>query len=171
MANRYDLPLVLDADGLNAFAHCISAFRSAGGYEHPAVLTPHPGEMSRLTGEPVGDIQKRRVESARDFATRHKAHLVLKGFRTLSAAPDGQVWVNPTGNPGMATGGTGDALTGMIGSLFAQGYASLQAACIGVYLHGRAGDLAAKEKGEAGMIAGDLIEKIPQALQETAESS
>jgi hydroxyethylthiazole kinase-like uncharacterized protein yjeF len=164
--NRYDLPLVLDADGLNAFAHCISAFRSAGGYEHPAVLTPHPGEMSRLTGEPVADIQRRRVETARDFATHHKAHLVLKGFRTLSAAPDGQVWVNPTGNPGMATGGTGDVLTGLIAGLMAQHprRTPIEVVASAVYLHGLAGDLAARRFGQASMIAGDVVEAIPEAF-------
>jgi hydroxyethylthiazole kinase-like uncharacterized protein yjeF len=164
--NRYDLPLVLDADGLNAFAHCISAFRSAGGYELPAVLTPHPGEMSRLTGEPIADIQKRRVETARDFATHHKVHLVLKGFRTLSAAPDRQVWVNPTGNPGMATGGTGDVLTGLIAGLLAQypRRTPIEVVAAAVYLHGLAGDLAARKFGQASMIAGDVIETIPEAF-------
>jgi ADP-dependent NAD(P)H-hydrate dehydratase / NAD(P)H-hydrate epimerase len=165
VVNRYDLPLVLDADGLNAFAHCMSAFRSAGGYEHPAVLTPHPGEMSRLTGEPIADIQKRRLETARAFSARHKAHLVLKGFRTLSAAPAGQVWVNPTGNPGMATGGTGDVLTGMVAGMLAQypRRSPIEVVAAAVFLHGLAGDLAAKKFGQASMIAGDVIDAIPEA--------
>jgi hydroxyethylthiazole kinase-like uncharacterized protein yjeF len=169
--NRYDMPLVVDADGLNAFAHCMSVFRSAGGYAHPAVLTPHPGEMSRLCGQPTADIQKHRVETAREFAERYKVHLVLKGAQSLSASPDGQVWVNPTGNPGMATGGTGDVLTGLIAGLLAQhaGRAPIEVVAGAVYLHGLAGDVAAREYGEAAMIAGDVIEAIPEALADLAE--
>jgi ADP-dependent NAD(P)H-hydrate dehydratase / NAD(P)H-hydrate epimerase len=164
--NRYDLPVVVDADGLNAFSHCMSVFRSAGGYEHPAVLTPHPGEMSRLSGEPTSDIQSRRLEAARDFARRYNVHLVLKGFRTLTASPEGQVWVNPTGNPGMATGGTGDVLTGLAAGLLAQHRRRRPAEVVAaaVYLHGLAGDLAARKFGEASMIAGDVIHAIPEAF-------
>lgn len=134
-------------------------------------MTPHPGEMARLLGITISDVQKDRIGIATVFAVKYNVTIVLKGAGTVVANPDGLVYINNTGNPGMATGGTGDALTGMIGGFLAQGFASLQAACLGVYLHGLAGDLAAKEKGEAGMIAGDLIEKIPQALQETIESS
>jgi ADP-dependent NAD(P)H-hydrate dehydratase / NAD(P)H-hydrate epimerase len=102
-----------------------------------------------------------------DFAMKYKVTLVLKGAGTVIATPDGRVFINSTGNPGMATGGMGDVLTGMIGSLLAQGYTASQAACLGVYLHGLAGDLAAQEKGEMGMIAGDLIEQIPAAINTT----
>jgi hydroxyethylthiazole kinase-like uncharacterized protein yjeF len=161
-------PVVIDADGLNALVGALEVLRKTRG---PVIMTPHPGEMARLLGISTSDVQKDRIGIAADFARKYKVTLVLKGAGTVIANPDGLTYINTTGNPGMATGGTGDALTGMIGSLLAQGYASLQAACIGVYLHGLAGDLAAKEKGEAGMIAGDLIEKIPQALQDTAESS
>ncbi len=171
--NRYDLPLVLDADGLNAFAHCMPAFRASGGYESPAVLTPHPGEMSRLTGQPTAEIQARRVETAREFAAKYRVHLVLKGYRTVSAAPNGQAWVNPTGNPGMATGGTGDVLTGLLAGLLAQHSERTAAEVVAgaVYLHGLAGDFAARELGQASLIAGDLIEALPRAFKSLAANS
>jgi len=164
VVNLYSVPVVLDADGLNAFAGCMNAFQSGGRIR---VLTPHPGEMARLTGQATPKIQARRVEVARDFASRHRVHLVLKGYRTLVAAPDGQVWVNPTGNPGMATGGTGDVLTGTIAGLLSQ-FASHPVTDVvagAVYLHGLAGDLAARELGESSLIAGDLVAALPRAFQ------
>ena len=166
VVNRYDIPLVLDADGLNAFTRCMSTFRRAGQYERPAVLTPHPGEMSRLTGQSTAEIQKRRVDTAREFASQYKVQVVLKGYRTLSAAPDGQVWVNPTGNPGMATGGTGDVLTGLLAGLLAQHprRAAIDVVAGAVYLHGLAGDLASRKLGQASMIAGDLLDALPEAF-------
>jgi NAD(P)H-hydrate epimerase len=115
----------------------------------------------------TADIQARRVESAREFARKYGVILVLKGFRTLTAAPDGEVWVNPTGNPGMATGGTGDVLTGMMAGLVAQ-YRDRpvsEVAAAAAYLHGLAGDLAAKEMGQASLIAGDLIGALPKAYK------
>lgn len=166
LVNRRRLPVVLDADGLNAFSGCMDTFHS-GGDLADAVLTPHPGEMSRLAGIGTAEIQARRVEKAREFAQKYKANLVLKGFRTLTAAPDGKVWVNPTGNPGMATGGTGDVLTGMIAGLVAQ-YRNRpisEVAAAATYLHGLAGDLAAKEMGQASLIAGDLIGELPRAYK------
>jgi NAD(P)H-hydrate epimerase len=117
------------------------------------------------------EVQKDRLRIAAEFAAKYKVILVLKGAGTVVACPDGKVFINSTGNPGMATGGTGDALTGMIGGLLAQGYPAKQAACLGVYLHGLAGDLAAKEKSEMGMIAGDLIEKIPDAIKKTMDNA
>jgi NAD(P)H-hydrate epimerase len=168
VVNRYDLPIVLDADGLNAFAGCMSSFRAGG---RTRVLTPHPGEMARLTGQTTAEIQARRVEVARDFASRYQVHLALKGFRTLAAAPDGQVWVNPTGNPGMATGGTGDVLTGLTAGLLAQ-FARRPAIDVvagAVYLHGLAGDLAADELGQHSMLAGDVVEALPRAFQALRE--
>ncbi|HEV2176687.1 MAG TPA: NAD(P)H-hydrate dehydratase [Terriglobia bacterium] len=164
VANRYELPLVLDADGLNAFAGRMAGLRAEGRIR---VLTPHPGEMARLLGPPASEIQAHRVEVAREFATRFQVYLVLKGSRTLIASPDGQVRVNPTGNPGMATGGTGDVLTGLIAGLMAQ-FASRPVAEVvaaAVYVHGLAGDLAAREFGEAPMIAGDLLDAIPRAFK------
>lgn len=165
VVNRYDIPMVLDADGLNAFAGCINALHSV---DKIRVLTPHPGEMSRLTGQKTAEILRRRIEVAREFAREHPVHLVLKGFRTLTAAPDGQVAVNPTGNPGMATGGTGDVLTGLIAGLLAQyPMRSVTEVVAGaVYLHGLAGDLAARELGQASMIAGDLLDALPRAFKE-----
>jgi NAD(P)H-hydrate epimerase len=132
-----------------------------------AVLTPHPGEMGRLVGMPAAEIQARRVDVARAFAQEHQVNLVLKGFRTLTVAPDGKVWVNPTGNPGMATGGTGDVLTGLISGLLAQYQDRVVSDVVAaaVYLHGMAGDLVAKELGEASLIAGDLIEALPGAYR------
>jgi NAD(P)H-hydrate epimerase len=166
LVNHRRVPVVLDADGLNAFAGCMNTFRS-GGELADAVLTPHPGEMSRLTGLTTAEIQAHRVERAREFARKHQVNLVLKGFRTLTAAPDGKVWVNLTGNPGMATGGTGDVLTGLIAGLLAQYRARPinDVAAGAVYLHGLAGDLVEKELGQASLIAGDLIEALPGAYK------
>ncbi len=162
MVQRLKVPMVVDADGLNAFAGYTGILKKA---KAPVILTPHPGEMGRLVSMSSSDVQKDRLGVASRFAMEHKVILVLKGAGTVVALPDGQMFINTTGNPGMATGGTGDALTGMIGGLLAQGHPAAQAACLGVYLHGLAGDLAAKEKGEASMIAGDLIEKIPEAMK------
>ena len=156
--------MVVDADGLNALVDSLDTLKKA---KAPIVMTPHPGEMARLLGSSSSDVQKDRVGCATVFAKKYNVTLVFKGAGTVIATPDGRVFINSTGNPGMATGGTGDVLSGMIGGLLAQGYTASQAACLGVYLHGLAGDLAAKEKGEMGMIAGDLVEKIPAAIQET----
>jgi ADP-dependent NAD(P)H-hydrate dehydratase / NAD(P)H-hydrate epimerase len=149
--------------GLNAFAGRINQM-SAGN--RVRILTPHPGEMARLCGVSTVEIQKRRIEFARAFATHHRVHLVLKGARTLIASPEGRVAVNPTGNPGMATGGTGDCLTGIIAGLLAQ-YAHRPIAEVveaAVYLHGLAGDLAAREMGEHSMLASDLVASLPRAF-------
>ena len=164
LIQRLAIPLVLDADGLNALVGSLDLLRRI---KVPIIMTPHPGEMGRLVGMSSADVQKDRIGIASGFSTRYKVILVLKGAGTIVSSPDGQVFINSTGNPGMATGGTGDALTGMIGGFLAQGYPAVQAACLGVYLHGLAGDLAAKEKGEMGMIAGDLIERIPEAIIKT----
>ncbi len=158
------VPMVIDADGLNALAGAPGILRKA---KAPVIVTPHPGEMARLLNCSASDVQKDRIGIASVFAGKYRVTAVLKGAGTIVASPGGRVFVNSTGNPGMATAGTGDALTGMIASLLGQGHPAEQAACLGVYLHGLAGDLAAAEKGEAGMIAGDLIEKIPAAIVET----
>lgn len=170
--NQCPAPMVIDADGLNAFAGRASELASGGRIR---ALTPHPGEMARLTGLATGEIQKQRIEVARGFAREHKIHLVLKGARTLVAAPGGQVAVNPTGNPGMATGGTGDCLTGIVAGLMAQVAAAnpapraaeqiFRAVAASVYLHGLAGDIAASRAGFASMIAGDLLKALPDAFQ------
>ena len=166
LVQRMTIPLVLDADGVNALAGSVDLLKKA---KAPVVLTPHPGEMARLLGVSIDDVQADRIGMASGCAEKYGITVVLKGTGTIIATPHGEVFINTTGNPGMASGGTGDVLTGMIGSLLAQGYGPTQAACLGVYLHGLAGDLAAEEKGEAGMIAGDLIEKIPEAIKQTME--
>jgi NAD(P)H-hydrate epimerase len=159
-----DMPssVVLDADALNNVAPVAET-----GVRFPpsAILTPHPGEMARLLGDDGADaVESARVESARGFARLHGVVLVLKGVPTVVAAPDGRAFLNPTGNPGMATGGSGDVLTGIILGLLAQGKRPLDAALLGVYLHGFAGDLAAATFG-AGLIAGDIVRALPDALR------
>jgi NAD(P)H-hydrate epimerase len=156
------LPMAIDADGIDAVAGNLGALRSAPA---PRVLTPHPGEMARLIGARTGEVVADRMEIARKFATEHGVVLVLKGSHTVVAKPDGTFWVNPTGNPGMATGGSGDVLTGMIGGYLARGIPAAEAAALGVYLHGLAGDLAASDLGESGMTPSDLIERIPKAAR------
>jgi NAD(P)H-hydrate epimerase len=164
LVQRLTVPLVLDADALNALAGATGLLRRT---KAAVVLTPHPGEMARLLGTTAGAVQRDRIGTAQDFARKHGVTVVLKGAGTVVATPRGEAFVNASGNPGMATGGTGDVLTGMIGSLLAQGYGPEDAARLGVHLHGLAGDLAVREKGEAGMIAGDLIEMIPAAIKTT----
>jgi ADP-dependent NAD(P)H-hydrate dehydratase / NAD(P)H-hydrate epimerase len=168
LVEKLAIPAVIDADGLNALAGSLDILKKARA---PLVLTPHPGEMARLLGVSSSEVQKNRIDLAAEFAAEHKVTLVLKGAGTVVATSDGSLFVNSTGNPGMATGGTGDVLTGMIGGLLARGYAAAQAACLGVYLHGLAGDLAAKEKGETAMIAGDVIDKIPEAIKLTESAA
>ncbi len=152
--------MVIDADGLNALA----------GFEGDlggAVLTPHPGEMARLIETTIERVNANRVETAAEFAKGRNAYLVLKGYRTVVAAPDGSVYINPTGNPGMATGGTGDILTGMIAGILAQEHLGsfIERLCLAVYLHGLAGDLAAEEIGEESLVATDILRFLPQSWQ------
>jgi NAD(P)H-hydrate epimerase len=173
IVTRGDKSLVVDADGLNAFEGAASQLSGRG---RTVVITPHPGEMARLTGLSIAEIQANRLEVARNFAREHEVIVVLKGHRTLIAGPasaapaaasDGAVWVNPTGNPGMATGGTGDILTGMIAGLIAQHpQHALEATALAVYLHGLAGDLASESVGENSLVATDLLRFLPQAFAE-----
>ncbi len=153
-------PLVIDADALNGLAGHAAALKKTAT---PSILTPHPGEMARLCACTTEEVQKDRTGFAARFAQKHRCILVLKGHRTVVAGPEGDLFVNPTGNSGMATGGTGDVLTGILGGLLAQGLHPLDAARLGVYAHGLAGDLAAADKTGRGLIAGDLIEKLPAA--------
>ena len=162
VVERARAPVVIDADGLNAFAG--DADRLKGRAEAPIVVTPHPGEMARLTGLSIGAVQARRLDVARDFATSRHVHVVLKGHRTIVATPAGKAFINSTGNPGMATGGTGDVLTGTIAAWIAQLRDVEAAATLGVYLHGLAGDLAAVDCGEVGMIAGDVLSRLGAAV-------
>lgn len=158
-------PLILDADALNALASQPDLLR--GRDRRPLVLTPHPGEFARLLGRTVADVQRERLTLARDYARRQGVYLVLKGHHTLTATPQGRVWVNPTGNPGMATAGSGDVLAGMIAGLVAQFYPRQTLDVIlaaAVFLHGFAGDLAARETGEAGLTAGDITAFIPKSF-------
>ncbi|HEY7205863.1 MAG TPA: NAD(P)H-hydrate dehydratase [Methylomirabilota bacterium] len=156
-------PMVVDADALSALAGHLDLLRHAAG---PRALTPHPGEMARMMGVGIDRVQADRIEVARAFAREHRVALALKGAGTVVAGPDGHVAVNPTGNPGMAKGGSGDVLTGIVGALLARGVDAVAALRGGCYLHGLAGDVAARDRGEYAMIAGDLIESLPAALRE-----
>jgi NAD(P)H-hydrate epimerase len=157
---------VVDADGLNALGqHHVRA-------HGPRIFTPHPGEMSRLTGKSIAAIQADRIGTARTFACERGVYLVLKGNHSVIATPDGQVWMNPTGSPAMATAGTGDVLTGMIAGLIAQFPEQLATALLAaVYLHGRAGELGAAKLGEKTLIATDLFQFLPEAMREVADLS
>jgi len=155
-------PLVLDADGLNALAQRAELLNVR---RRPLILTPHPGEFARLTGASIQQIQGNRQESAVRFAELHKVVLVLKGHGTIVTDGD-RVYINHTGNPGMATGGTGDVLTGLVGALLGQGLEPFDAAQLGVYLHGLAGDRARDDLGEPSLIASDLIDYLPQAFRQ-----
>jgi NAD(P)H-hydrate epimerase len=164
LTTHCSLPLVIDADGLNAMAEHTDRLhrdRMAG----PRILTPHPGEFARLLGSDVPQVQANRRELAVKFAAEHGVVLLLKGFGTI--VTDGhRVYVNPTGNPGMATGGTGDVLTGLIAALLAQGMQPFDAAQLGAYWHGLAGDLARDELGEMSLIASDLLHYLPRAIRQ-----
>jgi ADP-dependent NAD(P)H-hydrate dehydratase / NAD(P)H-hydrate epimerase len=164
LVDRATMPLVIDADGLNAFSG--DPDRLAGREGRDVIITPHPGEMGRLVGMSTDEVQASRLEIARNFAIAHHVYVVLKGHRTLIATPDGKVFINPTGNAGMATGGTGDILTGMIAAWLGQ-LLDAEAACkVAVYLHGMAGDLADADEGDVGLIASDVVSHLGDALQE-----
>jgi NAD(P)H-hydrate epimerase len=156
-----DLPLVVDADGLNALAEDVSLLRRKKSNQ--VILTPHPGEMARLLGISIADVEEARISIAQEFARTYGVCLVLKGARTIIASPAGATAINSSGNPGMATGGMGDVLTGIIVSLLGQGYSAWDAGRLGVFLHGFAADLVAGEQGETGMNASDVMEKLPGA--------
>jgi NAD(P)H-hydrate epimerase len=156
-----EVPVVLDADGLNAFAGHADALRDVGP---PCVLTPHPGEAGRLLACSTAQVQADRLAAARVLAEQTGAVVVLKGYRSLVCSPTGRLAVNPTGNPGMATGGAGDVLTGLIAALIAQGLDAVAAARLGTFLHGEAGDVAALQVGEISLIASDIIDALPAAF-------
>ncbi len=160
------LPVVLDADGVNAFA---GNWQQLQKREAETVLTPHPGELARLMATTSTEVQADRVGAVEKAARETGAFVVLKGHQTLVASPEGEVFVNPTGNPGMASGGTGDVLTGLVAGLAGQGYEALVAAQLGVYLHGLAGDLAAEKVGQTGVSASDLLEYLPAAFELLAQ--
>jgi ADP-dependent NAD(P)H-hydrate dehydratase / NAD(P)H-hydrate epimerase len=157
-----EIAVVLDADGLNAFEDRTDELR---GHGRVLVITPHPGEMARLAGCSTADVQKNRLGVARKFAHEHELLVVLKGNRTLVVQPDGEAWVNPTGNPGMSTGGTGDILTGMVAAMIAQNPKEpMIAVCAAVHLHGLAGDVMRETVGEHSMLATDLLRGLPEAF-------
>jgi ADP-dependent NAD(P)H-hydrate dehydratase / NAD(P)H-hydrate epimerase len=174
LVDKFPLPMIIDADGLNAFQ---VAPEKLDGSAQPLVLTPHPGEMSRLIGGSTADVERDRVAIARSFAREHKLVLVLKGHRTLTALPDGCIWVNHSGNPGMASGGMGDILTGLVAGFWAQGLRGKaprpdavpahDAIVAAVYLHGLAGDVARERQGELSLTATDLLAALPEAIRRT----
>jgi ADP-dependent NAD(P)H-hydrate dehydratase / NAD(P)H-hydrate epimerase len=156
---RCPVPLVVDADGLNNLADELRPLATSAA---PRILTPHPGEMARLTGLSIAEVQADRERVAARFAVEHRCVVVLKGQGTVIAGPGG-LYVNTTGNPGMATGGTGDVLAGLTGGLLAQGADPVGAAALGVWLHGLAGDFAAASKTGRAMLARDLVDALPDA--------
>lgn len=161
-----ELPCIIDADGLNCIAENTKVFPSDAGH---IVITPHPKELSRLLDVSTQEIQRDRIAAATNAATEFGCIVVLKGAHTVIADPEGNLFVNPTGNPGMSTAGTGDVLSGLIGGLLAQGLKPFDAAVAGVYIHGRAGDIAAEELGQRSVVAGDLVLAIPDALNSIEE--
>ena len=162
LLRHLDVPWVIDADGLNNLALDINRLRHA---RTAPILTPHPGEMARLLGTDTVTVNQDRIGVARAFATDQRCYLVLKGARTVLATPDGKVFINPTGNSGMASGGMGDVLAGILAALLGQRLSAEDAMKLGVYLHGFAGDRIAAERGQIGMIASDLIEALPDAMR------
>jgi NAD(P)H-hydrate epimerase len=164
LVERAGVPLVLDADALNAYAG--EAERLVGRDGVDVIVTPHPGEMARLVGLSIEDVQKHRLEVAGEFAASHRVQVILKGHRTIIATPEGKAFINLTGNPGMATAGSGDVLTGMVTAWSAQLLDAETACKLAVYLHGVAGDLAEADEGEIALVSGDLIDRLGDAVLE-----
>jgi NAD(P)H-hydrate epimerase len=160
------VPVVLDADGINAF---VGHDEKLTGRKRPLAVTPHPGEMARLAGISTRDVQRDRIGICRRFAINHDCHLVLKGYRTLVGTPDGKVFANPTGNPGLATAGAGDALTGILAGLISAGLPVTDALILGVFSHGLAADLAAEKTGLMSVTASSLLESLPEALRQVED--
>lgn len=160
--NYIHKPIVIDGDGLNC---CVENIETLFNRDDATIITPHPGELSRLLGKSIEEIQRDRIKYARFTAQKLGVITVLKGANSIVCSPEGRLFVNTTGNPGMATAGSGDVLTGVITSFMGQGIKPLEAAVAGVYIHGLAGDLAASKKGQYGMIASDILEHIPYAIK------
>ncbi|MCP2605053.1 NAD(P)H-hydrate dehydratase [Candidatus Aminicenantes bacterium AH-873-B07] len=159
---KIDKPVVIDADGLNILASRPEVLKNV---KNNIVLTPHPGEFARLLKKTTKEILKNKIEYTREFATKYNVYLVLKGYKTLIATPEGNVFVNPTGNPGMATAGSGDVLSGILGGLIIQQKNFLNAILAGIYVHGLSGDIASQKIGEKSLIARDLITYLPKAIK------
>ena len=155
------LPVVLDADGLNALSKNMDVLKA---FQGKMILTPHPGEMGRLTGRKSSDIQQDRLAAVESFVTEHQCGLVLKGARTLIGCPDGRIAINPTGNPLLSTGGTGDVLNGLIGGFLARGLSVERAGRAGVYLHGLAADFLSEKMGRSGLLAGEMLSIVPELV-------
>jgi NAD(P)H-hydrate epimerase len=155
------LPMIIDADGLNIVAQDMALLKARRA---PTVLTPHPGEMARLTKRSVAEIQADRISAVRQLSQAYQTVVVLKGARTLISDPNGHVWINPTGNPGMASGGMGDVLTGAVAGLITQGCSAVDAAILGVFLHGLAADLLAR-KTLCGFLATEVMNYLPLAME------
>ena len=162
LVERSGVPVVLDADGIQSFSGEPDRLLGRDGVD--LIITPHPGEMGSLTGLSTEDVQGHRLDVARDFATTHRLHVVLKGHRTIIASPEGRTFINLTGNPGMATGGTGDVLTGAIAGWMGQMLDAEAATRLAVYLHGLAGDLAEADEGEAALVASDVVDRLGEAV-------
>lgn len=177
---KINKPLVIDADGLNALIGHLGLLRNSAKRSESSpkgtqyalrttILTPHPGELMRLLGKKIGSSESERKNIAKTFASNYNCIVILKGYKTVVASPFGKNYVNNTGNPGMASAGCGDVLTGMVAALLGQGLDPFSAAKYAVYLHGMAGDLAAKEKTQIGMIASDIIDKISEAFKQISK--
>ncbi len=164
LVREITLPMVIDADGLNALIQEAKILKQGKG---PRIITPHPGEMSRLAGVSTGEIEKDRTGLAKKFSSSYNVVTVLKGAGTVVAAPDGRVFVNNTGNPGMATGGTGDVLTGVVAALLGQGLEPFEAAKTAARVHGLAGDLAVKNVGQLSLTPTDVLNNLSQAFLKT----
>lgn len=166
LVKNLDIPIVLDADAINSIRLTNLNFTKA-----PVLITPHPGELARLLALSNRDIQENRIEAAQKIAQTYHTNILLKGDRTLISDPEGNIFINPTGNPGMATAGSGDVLAGLITGFVAQGLSLNQAACAGAYIHGLAGDMAAHELGEQAMIAGDILRWLPKAINQVLKAA
>lgn len=157
-----EIPMVIDADGLNCLSKNIELLHKK---KNEIVLTPHPGEMSRLIGVSIDEIEKDRIRYAKEFSKKYNIILVLKGNKTVVSNNKGDVYINDTGNPSMATAGSGDVLTGIISSLIGQGYDVFESAKLGVYIHGLSGDISRDKLGEYGVLARDILDNIPLAMK------
>ena len=165
LVRNIDIPMVLDADALNALAGHLNFLRNTKYEIRDTIITPHPGEMSRLIGRPTSFINKNKKTVAKNFASEYNVTIVLKGHRSIVASTKKAIHVNPTGNPGMASGGCGDLLTGIIAAFLANGMDNFKAARLATYIHGLSGDIAAKEKSEISLRATDLLKFLPEAFK------
>lgn len=161
-------PIVIDADGINCLSKNIEILKES---KAPIIITPHPGEMARLLNKNINEIEEKRKYYAKYISDKYNIFTVLKGHKTIVTSPNGEIYINNTGNPGMATAGSGDVLTGIITSLIGQGLEIFNGTKLGVYLHGLAGDIARDKIGEYGIIASDIVESIPYAIMKTIDKT